>query len=228
MARMTIVREKRQDWDVVRLAGIMTEEAGVQLLSLYDDCGKKVSFHFGGVTSINSNGVRAWMLFFRDFRLERVGPLTAVRRSVQHLNEWTAQTLAGLWSLLRGNAAVRESVTGPVGLVSMISDVVGDMLREAVTSARERGIMFFIAEPVRLGVARVVFFTSFISACLAIFNILPIPILDGGHLFFLLIEWLRGRPVSLKVQERSVQVSFALLMALVLMICVNDVARLIK
>jgi len=71
MAKMTIQREKRQDWDVIRLAGSMTEEAGVQLLKLYDDAGAKCRFNFAGVQDINSNGVRSWMVFLRDFRLER-------------------------------------------------------------------------------------------------------------------------------------------------------------
>ncbi len=60
---------------------------------------------------------------------------------------------------------------------------------------------------------------------LALFNLFPIPILDGGHLFFLAIEQIRGNPVSGAVQERASQVSFVLLMTLVLIICVNDVNR---
>lgn len=71
MAKMTIQRDKHQDWDVIRLAGFMTEEAGVQLLKLYDDAGKKCRFNFAGIQNINSNGVRSWMVFLRDFRLER-------------------------------------------------------------------------------------------------------------------------------------------------------------
>jgi regulator of sigma E protease len=55
--------------------------------------------------------------------------------------------------------------------------------------------------------------------------VFPIPILDGGHLLFLAIEKLRGRPVSLTVQERSAQVSFVLLISLILVICANDISR---
>lgn len=68
---MTITRERRQDWDLIKLAGEMTEESGVQLLMLYDDATKKCIFNMAGVTDINSNGVRAWIVFFRDFRQER-------------------------------------------------------------------------------------------------------------------------------------------------------------
>ena len=76
-----------------------------------------------------------------------------------------------------------------------------------------------------MGIAPLLFLISLFSLSLAIFNLFPIPILDGGHLLFLAIERLRGRPVSLSVQERSFQVSFVLLMTLVLVICINDVSR---
>ena len=135
------------------------------------------------------------------FESSRVGPLTAIRRTWQQQNEWIGQTLLGLWSMLTGKLSVRDSVTGPIG------------------------ILFLTSEAVRLGLTPVLFLISLFSLNLAIFNLLPLPILDGGHLFFLVVEKLRGRPVSLGVQERAAQVSLMLLVALVLVICVNDVSR---
>ena len=102
---------------------------------------------------------------------------------------------------MTGKLSLRDSVTGPIGIIYLTS------------------------EAVQMGIAPLLFLTSLLSLSLAIFNLLPLPILDGGHLFFLAIEKLRGRPVSLNVQERSTQISFVLLMSLVVVICLNDVSR---
>ena len=131
----------------------------------------------------------------------RVGPMAALSRAARQQHEWTTQTLLALWSMVTGKMALRDSVTGPIGLIYLTS------------------------EAVRMGLAPLLFLVSLLSLSLAIFNLLPIPILDGGHLFFLAVEKLRGRPVSLLIQERASQVSFALLIALIAVICVNDLIR---
>lgn len=70
--RQTITIEKRQDWDVIKFDGPIDEEAGLHLMPLYDRVGKKIIFNFREVTFINSNGIRAWVLFLRDFKNDRV------------------------------------------------------------------------------------------------------------------------------------------------------------
>lgn len=135
------------------------------------------------------------------FETFRVGPLTAIPRTFRQQNEWIGQTLLALWSMVTGRISVRESVTGPIGILVLTS--------EAAT----------------MGIGPVLYLVSLFSLSLALFNLFPIPILDGGHLFFLAVEQLRGSPVSVNVQERAAQVSFVLLMTLVLIVCVNDVNR---
>lgn len=135
------------------------------------------------------------------FESRRVGPVAAIGAAFQKLNEWTVQTFAALGALLTGRLSVQDSVTGPIGIIYLTS------------------------EAVQLGVAPLLSLMGLFSLNLAIFNLLPIPVLDGGHLLFLIIGRLRGTPVSLTVQERSAQVSLALLTALVLVICANDVSR---
>ncbi len=60
--------EKRQDWDVIHFVGPVDEEAGIHLMPLYDRVGKKCVFNFRDVSFVNSNGIRAWVLFLRDFK----------------------------------------------------------------------------------------------------------------------------------------------------------------
>jgi regulator of sigma E protease len=134
-------------------------------------------------------------------RLRRVAPLAAIGEAFHQQNEFVIQTMAGLLLVITGRVSMRDSMTGPIG------------------------IMYMGSEAMRSGVPSLLSFISVISLSLAIFNLFPIPILDGGHLFFLAVEQLRGRPVSMHVQERSAQVSFLLLVTLVLVICINDVNR---
>ena len=77
-----------------------------------------------------------------------------------------------------------------------------------------------------VGLNSVLFFIGFISINLAIVNLLPIPIADGGHLLFFALEKIRGRPVPLKVQAIIQQVSVVLILALFLYITWYDFLRL--
>ncbi len=70
--------------------------------------------------------------------------------------------------------------------------------------------------------------TAVISMNLAILNILPIPALDGGHLLFLIIEKITGRPVNEQVAEKIMTVFFALLIALLVFVLFNDIYVLVK
>jgi len=68
-------------------------------------------------------------------------------------------------------------------------------------------------------------FTALLSINLAILNLLPVPILDGGHLLFSFIEWLRGKPVSLRKREIAQQVGMVLLVGLMVFAFYNDIFR---
>lgn len=70
-------------------------------------------------------------------------------------------------------------------------------------------------------------FTALISMDLAIVNLLPIPALDGGHLFFMLLEAIRGKPMEEKIQSEMVKWGFISLIALMAVIMVNDIRALV-
>ncbi|MBI4353910.1 MAG: site-2 protease family protein [Candidatus Omnitrophica bacterium] len=137
-----------------------------------------------------------------DFEPYRVGPLQAVKETLQKELEWTAQIGLSLWALATGRVSAQESLTGPIG------------------------ILYLTSEAARMGFGALLYLVSIFSLSLAVFNVFPIPILDGGHLLFLVFEKIRGRPVSLKIQEQATKVSFALLLTLFVFICINDVQRL--
>lgn len=175
----------------------LVERAGISLTLTMTPTPKAITDPFGRPKTVGMIGIAP----SGTFHATRVGPVAAIGRSVAQHNEWIGQTLLALWSILRGRLSMRESMTGPIGIV------------------------FLTSEAVRMGIAPLLFLVSLFSLSLALFNLFPIPILDGGHLLFLAIEKLRGRPVSAIIQERSVQVGFALLLAFVLIVCINDVNR---
>ena len=116
----------------------------------------------------------------------------------------TGLTYKGLWLLATGGLPVKESVTGPIG------------------------IAFLIGEAAKLGIVQLLIIMAHINIALAVFNLLPFPILDGGHILFLGIEKLRGKPLNARTQEAIGQVALYLLIALALFVSWNDITRLFK
>lgn len=113
----------------------------------------------------------------------------------------TRLTFMAIFRLLTGGMALKETVSGPLGIFYVTK---------------------FAAE---MGIVTLLNLLAVLSASLAIFNILPIPVLDGGHILFLLIERLRGKAVSFKTQEKITQVGIAALIALMVFVSYNDLVR---
>lgn len=77
------------------------------------------------------------------------------------------------------------------------------------------------------GILNLINFIALISVNLAVLNLLPIPVLDGGHIFFFLIEAILGRPISLKKIEIAQKVGLVIILALMVVVFYNDIMRLI-
>lgn len=113
---------------------------------------------------------------------------------------------------------------GELTVVSLAKVVVGSV------SAKTLGGPLMIAEmageQAREGVVNLFFFIALISVNLAILNILPIPVLDGGHLVFFAIEAVIRRPVSIRVREIAQQTGVFLLLLLMAFVFYNDITRM--
>ena len=90
------------------------------------------------------------------------------------------------------------------------------------------GIMKIAGEAAELGFVNLLIFIAIISVNLGILNLLPIPILDGGHIFFFSAEALLGRPIKMKTQEIAQQIGLFLLISLMVFAFYNDIMRLVK
>jgi regulator of sigma E protease len=133
---------------------------------------------------------------------ESYGLLAAIPRSIAETWDKTVFTLGVLKKMVTGDVSV-ENLAGPI----MIAKVAGDSARA--------GWRYFIT----LG--------ALLSISLGVLNLLPVPILDGGHIVFCLAELVRGRPLPEKVQIVSTQVGLFLVGSLMLFVIYNDITRFI-
>jgi regulator of sigma E protease len=78
------------------------------------------------------------------------------------------------------------------------------------------------------GIGYLISFIALISINLAIINLLPIPILDGGHLLFFIIEAIKKRPVSIKVREVAQQIGLFIIILLIIFVFYNDISKWVR
>ena len=129
-------------------------------------------------------------------------PGTAMVRAISKTWETSVFTLQMLGKMLAGQVSWKN-VSGPI----TIADYAG--------------------KSAQMGVAPYLGFLALISISLGVLNLLPIPVLDGGHLMYYVIEIIKGSPLSAKAAEIGQQVGMALLFALMAFAIYNDVVRLI-
>ena len=114
-----------------------------------------------------------------------------------------------------------------IGLAQVFGNLIqGKGLPPGAQFVGPLGIGSLMTQAARLGVAYYLQFVAMISIYLAIFNILPIPALDGGKLLFLGIEKIRRKPISQKIEQNITGIFFVLLITLMIWVTIKDVIRL--
>ncbi|MEB3702229.1 RIP metalloprotease RseP [Candidatus Bealeia paramacronuclearis] len=126
------------------------------------------------------------------------GPIAAIGYAIQETGDITWQTLKGLGQVIMGMKSA-DGLGGPLRIAQMSGEVAQN------------------------GMVSLIWFMALLSINLGLLNLFPIPMLDGGHLFFYTIEAIRGKPVSEKAQEWGFRFGFALLISLMLFATWNDI-----
>lgn len=129
------------------------------------------------------------------------GPLEAVGEGLSRTWNMSVLTLGSLKKMLFGELSVKN-LSGPI----TIAKVAG--------ASAQSGVGDFLN------------FLAYLSISLGVLNLLPIPVLDGGHLLLYLVEWARGRPLSDRVQGWGVQIGISLVLGVMLLALINDLGRL--
>ena len=125
--------------------------------------------------------------------------------------------------------AVTESFRQTYAIVELMIVIVAKLLTGGISMDTVGGpimIAQMAGDQAKAGISSLFQFIAVISVNLAVINLLPIPVLDGGHLLFFLIEAVMGRPVNLKVREIAQQVGMVILIMLMILVFYNDIVRL--
>jgi len=136
-----------------------------------------------------------------EAELRKVNPAQAVVLAVGETRDMVAMMVTGIGQIVTGKRSVEE-LGGPLKIAK------------------------FSGEQLSLGWRAFVAFAAFISINLGFINLLPIPVLDGGHLAFYAAEAIRRKPASPKSQEWAFRTGVAFVLALMLFVTINDVASL--
>jgi len=160
--------------------------------------------HLGQVEKRYLIGISAQSLDIpeADLVIKRLSPIKAAVESLNRTYSIGALMVRSVVKMIDGSIP-KENLGGPI----MIAKLAGDQAKQ--------------------GFDKLVQFIAFISINLAIINLVPIPVLDGGHLLFFTIEAIKGRPVSVKTREVAQQVGLFILILLMVLVFYNDIRRFI-
>jgi len=156
----------------------------------------EVEDRFGNMQRIGRIGVSRDVAD-TDLTLYRPGPVEAVGMTFEEIRFIVQRTGAFLGDFFVGRGDI-EQLGGPVKVAKVSGEVA------------------------TLGILALINLMALLSLNIGIFNLLPVPMLDGGHLLYYLVEAVRGRPLSMKVQEIGFRFGFALVLALMVFTLFND------
>ncbi len=138
----------------------------------------------------------------RNFTLVQYGVIAGLGAGTKETWRLTSATVGILGRMISGKASL-QNLSGPITIARMAQD------------------------SARLGLSRFLFFLGLISLSLAIINLLPIPMLDGGHLMYYLVEFVKGSPVSERTQIAAQYVGLLMIVGLMSLAVFNDILRLV-
>jgi regulator of sigma E protease len=165
--------------------------------------GEKLSLSFGLDETDGSGG------FSYNMAREKQDFFTSVRYAFGEIKYNLKSAINSIKGLFNGTYGV-DDLSGPVGIVS----TVGSVYEESVSYGAFSVVMSMLNMVILLSVS------------VGVVNLLPLPALDGGRLIFLIIECIRRKPCSQKIEGTVHFIGFALLMALAVYIAFNDVLKL--
>ena len=131
----------------------------------------------------------------------RYGPIQAIGQAIFETWYFSISTIKSIAGMLTGTVSSKD-IGGPISIAQYAG------------SSADRGLISFVG------------FLAMISISLGILNLLPIPILDGGHLAMYFVEWLRGTPLSEQIQLQGQKIGIVLLLMLMFLAFFNDLSRL--
>lgn len=182
---------------------IMQQNGGKECEIVIKRDGKKLSATFKPYETKYTDGSPAYIIGFAP-KVERANPVNVFREAFFQTVWMGKLVFVSLGMLISGKANVKD-VSGPVGVVSAMN-----------TTARSGGLLSLI------------YLASFISVNIGIMNLLPIPALDGGRIFFVIVEAIRRKPIPPEKEGIVHFIGLVLLMGIMVFATWNDILKLIN
>nr|MEA2797909.1 regulator of sigma protease [Phenylobacterium sp.] len=150
-----------------------------------------------------------------DRRVQHYGPLQAIGGGIDRTADVIQTTVFYIGRMVTGHESA-DQISGPLGM----AQISGDLAKQTASASKDLGSFAINA------FLTVLLLVANISVGIGFLNLLPIPVLDGGHLLFYAYEAVARRPLAAKVQAVGYRVGLALVLGLMLFATVNDLQRL--
>lgn len=197
---------KVADWD--QMAAIVKENSGKELTLLINRQGSQITKSITPETSPETGKGAIGVSPYQDEIVKKYGFFEAIVNGVKEAANMIIEVVTLLFGFLY------KLVTGKIALGTAGKSLAGPILIAKVSgSAAESGI------------AQLLQFTCFISINLAIINLFPIPMLDGGHVLYLAIESIKRKPLSQRALEISQRIGLTILIFIMFLAIYNDISR---
>lgn len=185
---------------------IISATEGKEVTLVVDREGKEISLSMTPELTESENYYNGLICYSERVK---TSPAATLKYSAKEVGYWIRTVFDSLRMLVTGKVSL-NNMSGPVGIVNVMG--------QAVEQSKSEGVLMVVLSLLNWAVM--------ISANLGVMNLLPLPALDGGRLVFLIIEALRGKPVSREKEGMVHFVGMVLLMLLMVVIMFNDVKNL--
>lgn len=180
-----------------RAVEVVILRGGKELRFILNPRQEKIKNIFGQEETIGLVGIKP----FEEVTYVKYGIFESLNLAFGKVAEITGITLKALYRMITGAMSFKDSVTGPLG------------------------IFYITQKAAHMGFNSLLHVLAVLSVSLGLFNLLPLPLLDGGHLFFLVVEKVKGRPLSKKIDDIITRMGFSLIVFLALFVFYNDLVK---
>ncbi len=198
--------------DIGPLVQALGERGGDAMVEVTRD-GDRLAFPLQPRAITDAQGQRRWVLGIEAPRslelppkdaLQRYGPVAAVPAAAREVGHLTGQLVGMIQRAFAGRLALENTVAGPLTIA------------RATNAYASQGVAWYLT------------ILALLSLSIAILNLLPIPLLDGGHLLYYLIELVKGSPLSERAMAAGQYVGLVLLASLMGLAFYNDILQLVR
>ncbi len=198
--------------DIAPLVQALGERGGEAMVEVSRD-GQRLAFPLRPREMADADGNRRWVLGIEapgsvelppKDAVQRYGPVAAVPAAAREMGQLTGQLLGMIQRAFTGRLALENTVAGPLTIA------------RATNAYASQGVAWYLT------------ILALLSLSIAMLNLLPIPLLDGGHLLYYLIELVKGSPLSERAMAAGQYVGLVLLAGLMGLAFYNDILQLVR